>query len=157
MPQFIQEADEIITQLSLSGKIKRLPDELNKRLVFSDVKFKWNEDNDTYKSFGKLGIANVNKEEVNKYVDGGIMIEKRRSGDIVDIYIEIDPQNWYYFNYRRGLMKAFSSNEDFNTQIQELKRDDRRYDNKKGEDPFTFMLGTDRERRSFKRKFESDF
>jgi len=153
----VEEADEIITQLSLNGKIKRLPDELNKRMVFSDVKFKWNEDTDTYKSFGKLGIENINKEEVNKYVEGGIMIEKKRSGDIVDIYIEIDPQNWYYFNYRRGLMKAVSSNEEFNNQIQALKRDDRRYDNKKGEDPFTFMFGSDRERKSFLRKFESDF
>ena len=90
-------------------------------------------------------------------MDGGIMIEKRRSGDIVDIYIEIDPQNWYYFNYRRGLMKAVSSNEEFNNEIQALKRDDRRYDNKKGEDPFTFMLGTEREKQSFIRSFESDF
>jgi hypothetical protein len=153
----VEEADEIITQLSLNGKIKRLPEELNKRLVFSDVKFKWNQESNSYKSFGQLGVGNINKEEVNKYVDGGIMIEKRRSGDIVDIYLEIDPQNWYYFNYRRGLMKAVSSNEEFNKQIQELKRDDRRYDNKKGEEPFTFMLGTDRERKSFMRSFESDF
>jgi len=153
----VEAADEIITQLSLNGKIKRLPDELNTRLVFNDLKFKWNEETDSYKSFGKLGIANVNKEEVNKYVDGGIMIEKKRSGDIVDIYIEIDKRNWYYFNYRRGLMKVVSSNEDFNKQIKELKRDDRRYDNKKGEDPFTFMFGSDRERKSFIRKFESDF
>lgn len=153
----VEEAEEIITQLNLNGKIKRLPDEMNKRFVFSEVKFKWNSESNTYKSFGKIGISNIGKEEVNKYVDGGIMIEKKRSGDIIDIYIEVDQNTWYYFNYRRGLMKAVSSNEEFNNQIQALKRDDRRYDNKKGEDPFTFMFGSDRERISFKRKFESDF
>jgi len=153
----VDQADEIITQLSLNGKIKRLPDELNKRIVFNDVKFKWNEETNTYKSFGKLGITNINKEEVNKYVEGGIMITKKRSGDIIDIYIEIDKDNWYYFTYRRGLMKAVSSNADFNTQIQELKKDKRKYSHQKGEEPFTFMYGSANERRSFKRDFENEF
>lgn len=152
-----EQADEIITQLSLNGKIKRLPDELNKRLVFSDVKFKWNEDLNAYKSFGKLGLTNINKEEVNKYLSGGIMITKKRSGDIIDIYLEVDAKNWYYFSYRRNLMKVISSNETFNTQIKELKRDKRRYDNAKGEEPFTFMFGTEREVRDFKRDFESEY
>ncbi len=153
----VEKADEIITQLSLNGKLKRLPDELNKRIVFSDVKFKWNEESNTFKSFGKLGITNINKEEVNKYVNGGIMITKKRSGDIVDIYIEIDKDNWYYFTYRRGLMKAVSSNADFNTQIQEMKKDKRKYSHQKGEQPFTFMYGSANERRAFKRDFESEF
>ncbi len=152
-----EKTDEIISQLSLNGKIRRMPDELNKRMVFSDVKFKWNEANDTYKSFGKLGLANINKEEVNKYLKGGIMITKKRSGDIVSIYLEADATTWYYFTYRRNLMKVISSNEDFNTQIKELKRDKRRYDNAKGEDPFTYMFGTEKEVRDFKRDFESDF
>jgi len=152
-----EEADEIISQLSLNGKIKRLPDELNKRFVFSDAKFKWDEKLNAYKSFGKLGLTNINKEEVNKYVDGGIMITKKRSGDIVDIYIELDGNNWYYFNYRRNLMKVISSDEAFNDEIKEKDRDDRRYDNKKGEEPFTYMFGTEREVRDFKREFESDF
>ena len=153
----VERADEIITQLSLNGKIKRLPDELNKRLVFSDVKFKWNEESNTYKSFGKLGITNINKEEVNKYVNGGIMITKKRSGYIVDIYLEIDNNNWYYFTYRRGLMKAVSSNAEFNATLQELKKDKRKYNHQKGEEPFTFMYGSENERRSFKRDFESEF
>ncbi|MEQ8908916.1 MAG: hypothetical protein RIC95_06975 [Vicingaceae bacterium] len=152
-----EKADEIISQLSLNGKIKRLPDELNKRIVLSDVKFKWNEDLDAYKSFGPIGITNINKEEVNKYVNGAIMITKKRSGDIVDILLEMDDKNWYYFNYRRNLMKVISTNEDFNTQIKELKRDKRRYNNAKGEEPFTFMYGTEKDKRDFERDFESDF
>lgn len=153
----VERADEIITQLSLNGKLRRLPDELNKNMVFSDVKFKWNEESNTFKSFGKLGITNIGKEEVNKYVNGAIMITKKRSGDIVDIYLEIDANNWYYFTYRRGLMKAVSSNADFNTQIQELKKDKRKYAHQKGEDPYIYMYGSENERRSFKREFESDF
>ncbi len=153
----VEEADEIISQLSLNGKIKRMPDELNKRLVFSEVKFKWDEELNAFKSFGPLGLTNINKEEVNKYVNGAIMITKKRSGDIVDILLEVDANTWYYFNYRRNLMKVISSNEEFNTQIKELKRDKRRYNNAKGEAPFTFMFGSEREKRDFDRAFESEF
>lgn len=152
----VEKADEINSQLSLNGKIKKLPEELNKRIVFSDIKFKWDEDENTFKSFGPLGITNLNKHEVNKYVNGGITITKKRSGDIVKIYIEMDAKNWYFFSYRRGLMKVISSNDAFNTQIRELKKDKRRYDNKKGEDPFTFMYGVEKEVRDFKRDFEGD-
>jgi len=152
-----EDADEIISQLSLNGKIKRMPDQLNKRLMFSEVKMKWNQDLNAYKSFGKLGLTNINKEEIYKALDGGIMITKKRSGDQVDIYLEIDAKNWYFFTYRRNLMKVISSNEDFNSRIKDLKRDDRKYKNQKGEDPFTFMYGSEREVRDFKRSFESDF
>ena len=151
-----EKADEINTQLSLNGKMKRLPDELNKRLVFNEVKFKWNEDENTFKSFGPLGLSNSGKYEINKYVNGGITITKKRSGDIVNIYLEIDANNWYYFYYRRNLMKVISSNQDFNTQIKEMKRDDRKYDTKRGEEPFTFMFGLEKDVRDFKRDFDSD-
>jgi len=151
-----ERADEIISQLSLNGKIKRLPDELNKRFVFNEVKLKWYEEENTFKSFGPLGLSNSGKFEINKYVNGGITITKKRSGDIVNIYLEVDAKTWYFFSYRRNLMKVISSNEDFNTQIKEMKRDDRKYDAKKGEQAFTFMFGLEKDVRDFKRDFDSD-
>ena len=151
-----EEADELISQLSLNGKIKRLPDVLDKRMVLSEVKMKWNEELEAFKSFGKIGITNFNKEQVNKYVDGGIMISKKRSGDVVDILLKMDANNWYYFNYRRGLMKVISSNEEFNTKIKEMKRGDRKYQNAKGEEPFTYMFGVEKEKRDFDREMQSD-
>jgi len=153
----VEKADEMISQLSLNGKIKRLPDELNKRLVFNDVKFKWNEEMNAYKSFGKLGITNINKEEVYKYVEGAIMITKSRGGDMVDILLELEEGNWYYFTYRRNLLKAISTNEEFNLKIKEMKRDDRKYKNAKGEAPFTYMFGSEREKERFLSDFESEF
>src|SRR5690606_18526755 len=118
-----------------------------------DVKFKWHDDLKAYKSFGDLGITNINKELVNKYVKGGIQITKSRGGDIIDLYIEIGAE-WYYFNYRRNLMKVISSNEEFNTKIKEMKRDDRKYKNSKGEAPFTYMFGNEREKERFVSEFE---
>jgi hypothetical protein len=152
----VETADEMKSQMSLNGKLKRVPEELNKRLFLNDIKFKWVEDINSFKSFGKIGVSNIGKEEINKYLDGKVMITKKRSGDIIDIYLEIDPKNWYYFSYRRGLMKVISSNEDFNNQIKELKKDKRKYPAAKGEKPFSFMFGSDREKRDFERDFESE-
>ncbi|MEX2380263.1 MAG: hypothetical protein WD530_05940, partial [Vicingaceae bacterium] len=151
----IEKADEMLSQLNLNGKVKRLPDELNKRLVFNDVKFVWDEEMNAYKSFGDLGITNINKEMVNKYVKGGIVISKSRGGDVIDIYLEMG-SSWYYFNYRRNLMKAISSNEEFNTKIKEMKRDDRKYKHDKGEDPFTYMFGNEREKDRFVSELEAE-
>ena len=109
-----------------------------------------------FKSFGPMGLSNSGKFEINKYVNGGITITKKRRGDIVNMYLEVDANPWYYFSYRRNLMKVISSNQDFNTQIKEMKRDDRKYDAKKGEQAFTFMFGLEKEVRDFKRDFDSD-
>ncbi len=152
----VEIADEMVSQMTLNGKLKRVPQELNKRFFLSNIKLKWVEEINSYKSFGKIGISNINKEEVNKLVDGKVMITKKRGGDIIDILLEIGNDTWYYFSYQRGLMKVISSNEEFNTQIKELKKDKRRYNHQKGEKPFTFMFGSVREKRDFDRDFESD-
>lgn len=145
----VKEAEEILSDLNLNNSMKKIPAKLDKRFVFTDLKMKWNEQADAYESFGKIGIGNINNIQINKYVDGMVRIEKKRSGDIVDIYLEMDENNWYYFNYRRGVMKAVSSNEEFNTRIMEMELKDRKYDNKKGEENFLFMFTSDRMKRSF--------
>ena len=121
-----EAADKLISQLNLYGSFKKLPDELRKTLVLSDVKMRWNKDTRSYTSIGKIGIANINKTQINKYVNGQIEIVKKRTGDIITIYLELDYNNWYYFNYTREDMLAVSSNEVFNTIIKELKSDKRK-------------------------------
>ena len=148
----IDEADKLISQLSLNGKFKRIPNELNQRIVFNDIKFKWDEQENTFVSFGGLGISNIGKEEVNKYIGGVVMITKKRGGDILDIYLEIDENNWYYFNYRRGLMQVVSSNDDFNNQVKSIKDDNRKADVARKEEPFTYMYGNVRKKDMFLRQ-----
>ena len=148
------EADKLIAQANLYGEFKKLPEELKKALVFNDVKFKWDDVNKRYKSFSKIGISNIGKEQVNKYVDGKIEIVKKRSGDILNIYLEIDKNNWYFFNYTRGMMQAISSDADFNTIIQETKPDKRKAKAEKGQEPYQFMYSSDKKKIDFLRKFD---
>jgi len=148
------EADKLIAQANLYGEFKKLPDELRKALVFNDIKFKWDDVNKRYKSFSKIGISNIGKEQVNKYVEGKIEIVKKRSGDILNIYLEIDKNNWYFFNYTRGMLQAISSDADFNTLIQETKPDKRKAKAEKGQDPYQFMYSSEKKKVDFVRKFD---
>jgi hypothetical protein len=150
-----EQADKLISQLNLYGSFKKFPDELKKTLFLSDVKMKWNIATRSYTSSGKLGIGNINKTQINKFVDGRIEIIKKRGGDILNIYLELDPNNWYYFNYTRGTMLAVSSNEAFNTSLKNLKPDKREQKGEKGEPNFYFNICPPSKKTQFLRKTQS--
>ena len=50
-----------------------------------------------YVSYGDLGIANINKRQVMKYVKVKIVISKRLTGNDITIYLQLDEKNYYYF------------------------------------------------------------
>ena len=79
-----------------------------------------------------------------KYVKGKIVISKRLTGNDLTIYLQLDNKNYYYFNYKRGLMQVFSTNEEFNKVISDTKKDDTKFKGEKGQEEFQFMLGTEK-------------
>ncbi len=151
-----EEADKLISQLNLYGSFKRFPNELEHTLLLTDVKMKWNTETKSYVSVGDIGIGSINKNQLNKMVKGRIELIKKRSGDILNIYLSVDDNNWYYFNYQTGLMQALSSDEKFNTAIKELKPDKRKMEKEKGQAAYQFNLSTVRKKTDFIRKFETN-
>ncbi len=127
-----ERGDRALSELNLYGNYRKFPDELEKSLVFSDVKMTYNPRAKAYLSDGKIGLGNVLKTEIFRYMDGVIQIKKQRGGDILDIYIEADPNTWYYFTYTRGTMLAVSSNEQFNKEIAEMKGKNKKMNVEKG-------------------------
>ncbi|PIQ14953.1 MAG: hypothetical protein COW67_11065 [Flavobacteriales bacterium CG18_big_fil_WC_8_21_14_2_50_32_9] len=148
------EGDKIIAQVNLYGSYKKMPDIMRKTILFNEIKFKWNQANKSYRSYGKIGISNLGKDQINKYVEGKIEIIKKRSGDIINIYLEVDKNNWYFFSYTRGIMQSISSDSDFNTVIQETKPDKRKAKQEKGQEPYQFMYSSDKKKRDFIRSFD---
>lgn len=151
-----EAADKLISQLNLYGSFKKFPDELKKTIFFNDVKMKWNKETRSYTSVGQIGIGNLNKDQINRLVDGKIEIVKKRGGDILNIYLELDPTNWYYFNYTRGTMLAVSSNEAFNTILKELKQDKRKKAGAKGEPDYYYNVCPPNKKTAFLRKTSKD-
>jgi len=151
-----KDADKLIAEASLYGEFKKLPESMRKTLVFNDLKMKWDDEGRRYKSFGKIGLGNIGNKQINKYVNGKVELIKKRSGDKLTIYLEIDKNNWYFFTYTRGMMQAISSDADFNTAIKETKPDKRKSKAKKGQQSYVFMYSTERKKKDFLRKFDED-
>ncbi|MBI2967921.1 MAG: hypothetical protein HYY40_08925 [Bacteroidetes bacterium] len=149
-------ADQLISQINLYGEFKRVPKELEHTFFLTNLKMKWNPETQSYLAQDPFGISIIGGRQVNKTVKGIVEIEKKRSGDELNIYIEIADGKWYYFNYLRGIMQAVSSNEEFNTTIKNLKSDKRKLKAEKGQSPFQFMLSNERKMKTFVARFQKE-
>lgn len=148
------EADKILTELSLYGQYRKFPDVLDHTLVLTGLQMSWNKDLRSFVSRGPIGISNIGKIPVNKQVKGYMEIGKRRSGDIINLYLEPDQNQWYYFTYANGTMQVVSSNQAFNEKLAGLKEDQRVIKGEKGDQNYQFILGTGDKKATFLRKMK---
>ncbi|NNC82814.1 MAG: hypothetical protein HKN79_04490 [Flavobacteriales bacterium] len=145
----LEEADKLISQLTLTGSVKKLPAELASTMVLTDIFFKWDAEEALYVSEGPIGLASLGKKEVFAQVNGIIRMQKKRGGDAITIYLEMDDEHWYYFDYTRTLMQAYSSNQEFNDIVMNTKEDERKMKGEKGEDPYNYLLSSKRKKDIF--------
>lgn len=141
-----EKADKLVSQLTLYGSYKKFPDELKYTFFFTDVKMTWNQKTKSYISTGKLGLGSIGKTQINKFVPGTIMLERKKSGDVLSIYLELDNSKWYTFRYSNGIMLVYSSNDKFNTIIKEEKDENKKKEGEKGQKSYKYTLGSPNER-----------
>ena len=143
-------------ELNLFGTVKEIPPEIKHTIVFNDLKLEWNDESNSYLSVGKIGIGSINNIQVNKLVDGLIEMQVKRSGDICDIYLEVDRNTWYYFGYTRGVMQVLSSNRSLIDQVMELKPKERKQkvSNRGSGDSYIYLISTDRKKALFYRRYQ---
>jgi hypothetical protein len=139
----IKIAAQVKEELDLFGSSKSLPKEFNFKLLLNDVKLFWNESSSSFRSKGKIGIGFIGQQPVNVYVDGNIEIQRRRSGDMVDIYLKADQSTWYYFSYFRGVMMTQSGNNSYNSIIAKTKLNDRKHPDSSVKVPYTYMIAVE--------------
>ncbi len=149
-----EDADKLLTELSLYGQYRRFPEVLNHTLVFTDLNLSWNPEMRSYVSNGPIGISNVGKISVNRYVKGYMEIGKRRTGDMFTIYLEPGDNHWYFFNYANGTMQVLSSNTAFNNKLVGLKESQRVIKAGKGERSYQFIISTNDKKTTFLRKMK---
>ncbi len=130
-------------ELNMYKKFKKIPDVLNKTMVFYDLNLNWNQATGSFVSLGQIGLGNLGEHQVNRVFDGYFEIIPKRSGDYLHIYLKADDRHWYMFSYFRGVMSVYSSNETFNTLVNEEKgRHRKRKADEKGK-PYVYTLATD--------------
>lgn len=148
-------AQQLKEELDLFGTSRNIPAEFKYQLFLNDVNLIWDQTNASFKSKGKIGVGFIGKEPLNVYVDGYVEIQRRRSGDMIDIYLKADNSTWYYFSYFRGVLMTLSGNNNYNTIIKTVKLNDRKHPESTVKAPYTYMISVEDRLSNFLRRMES--
>jgi len=136
-----EAAEKMKQEMDLFGVYRTLPEGFDPELVLNDIRMNWNQEYQSYRSKGKIGIGFIGKQPMNVYVDGFVELQKRRSGDLLDIYLKADNNTWYWFSYTRGVMMALSGDSNFNQKLTGEKTGKRRHPDHSQSTPYTYMIG----------------
>ncbi len=146
--------DALKSEASLFGTPKETPAEIKHTILFNELTLRWDDENNSWVSVGKIGIGSINGRSVNKRVDGMLELQIKRSGDILDFYFQLDRRTWYYFGYTRGVMQMHSSNNEFLDLMKKLKPNEREAKSS-GKDSYIYMVSTDVKKNTFLRRYRA--
>jgi hypothetical protein len=149
-----KKSDDLANEINLYGSMRRIPEEMQKTIIFADIQLQYNTKTRSFIYQGPVGIGNIRDKQINRYVDGKIEISRERSGDIFTILLEVSDNVWYLFDYSRGRMMALSGNEAFNKAIRDTKPDKRKIQDEKSREMYLYTLSTPRKKKSFERRFQ---
>ncbi len=138
-----ESAEEYLGGARSGASGRRVPEAMDKTLFFNKVNFVWDEENNSYRSSGKLNLKYIGGVKINREINGYIEISKRETGDFFDLYIEAAEGKWYYFGYTRGVMQTYSSNTQFRETINDLRTRRRELNVSRGETSYIYMLATE--------------
>lgn len=134
-------------------KPKIFPTALEHSISLTSLRLQWDDATNTYYSVGKIGVGSIQKYQVNKMVDGFVQIVKKRSGDVMDIYLKLDDKNYFYFGYTRSVLQAYSTNQPFLDILRALPARARQGSTEKGLIPYIFVVSTDSRIGNFMREY----
>ncbi len=150
-----EAARKLNEELQLFGVARSLPREYTAQLLLNDVTLQWNPWTMSFISRGQIGVGFIGERPMNIYVDGWVELQRRRSGDQLDIYLKAGNNSWYWFSYARGVMMTYSSNSEFNDIIGNTKEKLRRDPKSSARVRYEYLLGVPERVRSFVRRMES--
>ncbi len=119
-----KESNKFLNALHQGGPYN-LPKLFSSGLVISDAQIAWDQTRRSWRSTtDKIGIMSSYDKTINKTFKGYVEIVRKRSGNVLNIYIEVTPDVWYFYTFRQGQMEAISSNTDFNKILTEKTKGD---------------------------------
>jgi hypothetical protein len=148
-----QKGDEMLNQLNLSGHMKDYPKDLAKwGFFFADVNMTWNPKTKSFVNDGKIGIASLKDNQMYKYVTGYVEIARKRSGNILNLYLESANQ-WFFFSYQNNKVQTISSKKEYNDAIKKAMDDNKNIlKGEKGEANYAFIISTPKRKADFLKK-----
>ncbi len=143
LPHLLYE--RVADQIELFGTVKDPLPQLDATISLSDVLMRWDPENYSYVSVGRLGIGTLMGQRVNKKVNGYIEFIKRNSGDRMVLYIEPSPGVNYTFTYFGFTMYVTSSNQEYMKTIRKTPKRKRKLKAEGGKKAFVYQRGSTRE------------
>ena len=137
---------------AVSGRVNRLPKELQVRFFFSNIDFVWDPATSAFISQRSLPLIICGSTQIYKMVPGRIVIERRGSRDRLYIYLE-NNNDYFIFQCENNSISGYSSVKDFNDEISKIKAKDRVIQSEKGMPSFTYKLGNRSQQRTFIKKY----
>ncbi len=117
-------ADNFEQQLNLEYlPIYMANNKLAKGLLMADLKMAWHKEENAFYNYDTIGVASVMKNDINARMKSYLEVRKGYDGSIVNLYVELLPNCWYYLNYNAGSVRAYSSNYVFNDIISSKQTD----------------------------------
>jgi hypothetical protein len=126
-----KDDEKIIKAYESTGTFSR-PKSLDHYLVFTDVNFIYDPVDFTFRSYGKFGLSFIGQRAIHKRVEGYIEIGPRQGQDYFNIYIKTGAGEWFYFEYKPGILGLLSSYDDFIRTIGAVPSDKRKIKDEKG-------------------------
>ena len=148
-----EKGEEWFEDLLVTGEWKSIPKEVASTLFFPSVRLVWDPVKHSYIGTANAQLGYVGNYQINKTIRTKIQLIKTTLTTEIRIYVEANPDHWYFFTYNGAAMSALSSNETFNSIINDTPRKDRETETKGGK-LYTYRLATPAEKRNFIRNLE---
>tara|TARA_B100001142_G_scaffold330275_1_gene397535 strand:- start:10269 stop:14726 length:4458 start_codon:yes stop_codon:yes gene_type:complete len=138
-----EKAEILLVDLEMKDEYSKFPDEMKNSIVFANTKFQWNNKHKSYIAKGAISVSSILDKQVNAILDGYIIIEKGQNTDVLTIYLQTELYDEYYFNYKNGVMRGWSTNPDFTDAINAVSDGKRVADRIRGVTSFRYMTAPD--------------
>ena len=92
-------AIDAIKALIKDGYFKKMPKEIKRTIVLTDLNFYYDKFEDSFISDARIGIATVDDKSIFRSIPGRVEMQRNRGRDVLRIYFHISDHHWYYFEY----------------------------------------------------------
>ena len=126
-----------------------IPSSFEHSFYFPQLNMTWNPQTSSFISDYELPINNIGGQKIDLMVPGVLEIVPRASGDLINLYIEVSPEQYYFFTYQKGFMNVISSDHEFNALISNLPKRLKKQRSKRKLGGFRYDIGTLKSRKKF--------
>lgn len=93
--------------------------ELGTDFIFSSTNLAYNKRLGAFAGYDPIEIASIKDKSINQAFDSRILIEQKRSGTLIILYIQVSKYDWFYFEYQRGNLFIGSTDKEFNEALRD--------------------------------------